>query len=212
MHPNQEINSNRIIANGPDGRRETVTETRRENLRRGGLSFNGLAALALIALTAIGLTIYVVRNKNANDEANRQAILEASRMKEAQSRQPSTAPSQQPIIIQQPAPQAPVIVQPPAAPTTQQSARQAPVTVQPPSAPTTQSKGSAVEDAAVQDAAAKRLADDPSLSAISVTVINGNAVLTGTVDSPDLKARAEKVVKSVRGVKTVENMIDVAKQ
>jgi hypothetical protein len=134
-----------------------------------------------------------VSNKNANEEANRQALIEASRNQQ----QPTTAPQpapQQPVIIQQPAPaqQAPIIVQPPP-----QSSAQA---------------STPLDDTTIQDAATKRLTDDPGLASVNVIVIGGRATLTGTVNSAELKGAAERVVRRVQGVKSVENKIEVSSQ
>jgi hypothetical protein len=194
MYPNQEVDRRQVVVNSPGERRETITETKQEGPSE--LSFSGgvIAIIAIMALIAIGLTYYVVSNKNANEEANRQAALEASRNNDAQSQQPSTAPApaQQPVIIQQPAaPQAPVIVTPPAA-------------------SVTQDKSSPLDDLTIQDAATKRLTDDPSLASISVMVIDGRATLMGTVNSSELKTKAEKIVKAVRGVKSVENKLEIS--
>ena len=101
---------------------------------------------------------------------------------------------QQPLIIQQPA-QAqppPIIIQQPA-----QSSAQA---------------SNPLDDTTIQDAATKRLTDDPGLTSVTVMVISGRATLMGTVNSVELKRAAENVVKGVQGVKSVENKIDVARQ
>jgi osmotically-inducible protein OsmY len=74
----------------------------------------------------------------------------------------------------------------------------------------TQEKGSSLDDTTIQDAATKRLTADPNLASISVIVIDGRATLMGTVGSSELKAKAERVVKAVRGVKLVENKIEVS--
>ena len=202
MGPNQEADSKHVVVNGPGESRETKTETRQNGPRKVGLSPSVLAALAIIALTAIGLTVYVVRNNNANEEANRQAMLEASLKKAAQSPQPTatTAPTQQPIIVQKQSPpaQASVIDQPPAPLAT------------PRKSVASEDTSMALDDATIQEAAAKRLIDDPDLDSIYVVVINGRATLAGIVDCSDLKAKAEKVVSRVPGVKSVENKIQIA--
>jgi hypothetical protein len=65
-------------------------------------------------------------------------------------------------------------------------------------------------DVSLQQGVAKALGADSELSSISVTVTGGHAVLKGTVTSAAAKAKAEKVVKAVRGVKSIDNKIEVS--
>ena len=44
----------------------------------------------------------------------------------------------------------------------------------------------------------------------TMTVTDARAVLTGTVNSVATKARAERIVKAVRGMKSVDNQIVVS--
>jgi hyperosmotically inducible protein len=83
--------------------------------------------------------------------------------------------------------------------------QQAPIIVQQPT-----NNGSANDDATMQDVATKKLADDPDMASISVSITNARAVLTGTVNSAATKAKAERVIKSVRGVKSVDNQIVIS--
>jgi len=193
MYSNQEVERHHVVVNAPGERRETITETRQEEPREVSVTPGMIALVAILALLAIGIAYYVVSNKNANEEANRQALIEASRNQQPPTTVPQPAP-QQPVIIQQPAPaqQAPVIVQQPP-----QSSAQA---------------STPLDDTTIQDAATKRLTDDPGLASVSVIVISGRATLTGTVNSADLKSAAEKVVRGVQGVKSVENKIEISSQ
>jgi osmotically-inducible protein OsmY len=195
MYPNKEMEQHRIVVNTPGERRETVTARTEAGPREVSMSPGTIAVIVLLAIIAIGLTFYVVSNKNANEAANRQAQIEAAQQQnQQQAPPPAVVPQPQPpVIVQQPAPpaQAPVIVQ------------------QPPAQPSTKESSSVVDDTTIQELASKRLTDDSSLATLTVTVINGRAMLTGTVDTPELKARAERVVKGVRGVKSVDNKIVV---
>jgi osmotically-inducible protein OsmY len=190
MYPDREVEQRHVVVDAAGDRREVFTERTQQGPQEFSLSPGMYAALGLMALLAIGLTYYVVSNKNANDEANRQAMLEAS---QAQSQQPVTiqTPAQQPVIIQQPAPQQPVIVQQPN---------------------TAQDRSHPLDDTTIQDAVTKRLTDNQGLSSVSVIVISGKATLLGTVNSTDLKVEAEKIAKAVQGVKSVENKIEVRNQ
>jgi len=118
--------------------------------------------------------------------------------------------TQPPTVIEQPAPaqQPPVIIQQPA-PATQP----APIIVTPPAGGATMptESASANIDSTVQAAIDKRLADDPEFSTLGLTVsvIDGKAMILGTVKTEDLKSRVERAVKAIKGVKAVDNQITV---
>ena len=67
----------------------------------------------------------------------------------------------------------------------------------------------ASDDANMQEVATSRLNDDPDLTAVSIAINAARAILTGTVKSDATRAKAEHLVKAVRGVKSVENQIVV---
>jgi hypothetical protein len=120
---------------------------------------------------------------------------------------------EQPTVVQQPAPaaqQPPVIIQQPAPVQTQP----APIIVTPPAGGTTMPAQSATTtnmDSTVQAAIDKRLTDDPEFSTLGITasVIDGKVMLVGTVKSEELKAKIERAVKQIKGVKAVDNQISV---
>jgi osmotically-inducible protein OsmY len=64
----------------------------------------------------------------------------------------------------------------------------------------------------VQANVSKKLADasDLSTSNITATVSGGTATVTGTVGTNDLRNRAERLVRTVRGVRSVDNQIVVS--
>lgn len=68
----------------------------------------------------------------------------------------------------------------------------------------------ASDDANMQEVATRRLSDEPDMTAVSLTISAARAVLTGTVNSEAAKAKAEQIVKAVRGVKSVDNQIVVS--
>ncbi len=116
-----------------------------------------------------------------------------------------SSPQQPSVIIQQPAPaQAPIIIQQPA------PAQQAPVIFEQPAAPSQRQNTSANDDANMQDIATKRLTEEPAMAAVLITINDARAVLTGTVSSAAAKVKAEQLVKSIRGVKSVDNQIEVS--
>ena len=147
-----------------------------------------IAIVAILAIAVIAVVLYLVSNRNANESANRNANLEVA------SQAPPTT------IVQQPAQQAPVIIQ--------QPAQQAPVIIQP-AEPSQRQNTSANDDANMQDIATKKLAEDSNMAGVVMTITDARAVLTGTVNSAATKAKAEQLVKAVRGVKSVDNQIVV---
>jgi hyperosmotically inducible protein len=61
----------------------------------------------------------------------------------------------------------------------------------------------------MQDIATKRLTQDPDMGGVVMTVTDARAFLTGTVNSEATRAKAEQIVKAVRGMKSVDNKIVV---
>jgi osmotically-inducible protein OsmY len=66
-------------------------------------------------------------------------------------------------------------------------------------------------DTNIQTAIDKRLTDDPTFSSLGITatVLDGKVTLLGTVKTQDLKDQVERMVKQVKGVKSVDNQITV---
>ena len=194
MNPNEKYEQQSTQTDKFGETQNTVTRTV-EGPRQLGLAPSTIAVIVIVALVALGTVLYLVSNNNENQEANRQAALESSRMQaEAQAKRQAQAPVQQPpVIIQQP-------------PATQQ----APVIIQQPSAAASTEVKNIVDDSTIQDAATKRLSDDIDLGSVTVTVLNGKALISGTVASSEIKTKAEQIVRAVRGIKSVENKITVS--
>lgn len=184
METNEKIEQKRIVLDTPGERREVITETTRAGPSEFNLSPGTIGLIAVLAVIVIGIVIYVVSNKNANEEANRET---ASQMSREQVSPPMVQQPAAPIIIQQPVP-----------------AQPAPVIIQQPAQP---SAGTTIDDATMNEVATKRLADDPGMVSVSVAIREGRAVLTGTVNSAAIKVSAEQLVRDVRGVKSVDNRI-----
>jgi len=191
MDSNEEKVHKRVVVNSPGQRSEVLTERVQSGPRESRVSAGMVAIIAILAITAIAAVAYIVINRNANESANRNANLEAS---QTDSRQPTT-------IVQQPAPQAPVIIQQPAQP--------APVIIQQPAETSQRQNTSANDDANMQEIATKRLAEDVNMAGVFMTITDARVVLSGTVNSAATKAKAEQLVKAVRGVKSVDNQIVV---
>jgi flagellar basal body-associated protein FliL len=190
MDLNEERVQKHVVVNSPGQRSEVLTERTERGPRESRSSTGMIAIVAILAIAAIAVVLYIVSNRNANESANRNANLDVA-ASQTDSHQPPTT------IVQQPAQQAPVIIQQPAQP--------APVIIQQPA-----QRDSASDDANMQDVATKRLGEELDLNAVAITIIDARAFLTGTVNSPATRAKAERLVKEVRGVKSVDNKIVVS--
>ena len=82
--------------------------------------------------------------------------------------------------------------------------------VQQPAQTSQRENTSANDDANMQDIATKKLAEDLNMAGVVMTITDARAVLTGSVNSAATKAKAEQMVKAVRGVKSVDNQIVVS--
>jgi osmotically-inducible protein OsmY len=195
MEPNEKREQTHVVVDTPGARREVVTERTQTAERESSLSTGTVALIAVFAIAVIGVVIYIVTNRNANESANRNANIEVASQTSTNQAPPTT-------VIQQPAPaqQAPIIIQQPAA------EQQAPVIIQQP-ATSQRENTTANDDANMQDIATKRLSANAEMAAVSVSINDSRAVLTGSVNSAAAKAKAEQLIKGVRGVKSVDNKI-----
>lgn len=198
----------RIVVETPAARREVVRTTTARVPERRGVPAGVVAAIVIGSVALVTVLFLYILNRQSNDTT-------VSTDTHTASTQPT--PLQQPVIIQQqptPLPQTPIIVQQPA-PTTSQPpviVEQQPATVTPPpSAPVTASKAGA-DDATIQSEIDKRMSEDAALSTVGVTatVQSGKVTLIGTVDSQAIKDRIERMVKALKGVKTVDNQVIVS--
>jgi hypothetical protein len=195
MDTNLRTEQKHVVVNSPGQRREIVTERTEREPEKAGLSTGTIALIAVLAVVAIGVMVYLVANRNANESANRNSNIDVASQ---------SNPQQAPVIVQQPAQQAPVIIQQPA------PIQQAPVIVQQPAQPSQRESTSANDDAKMQDIATKRLTEESDMAGVVISINDARAVLTGTVSSAATKAKAEQLVRAVRGVKLVDNKIVVS--
>ena len=182
----------RVVVETPNERREVVhTQSVRDN---NGISAGMVGVLVVVAIALITMLVLFWLSSQPTTDSTLTA-------------------QEQPTVIQQPAPaaqQPPVIIQQPAPVQTQP----APIIVTPPAGGTTMPAQSATTtniDSTVQAAIDKRLTDDPEFSTLGITasVIDGKVMLVGTVKSEELKAKIERAVKQIKGVKAVDNQISV---
>ena len=191
----------RVVIETPTARREVVQTTTARVPERRGVSTGVVAALVIgtVALVTL-LFLFILNRQNSGTEVN-------ANVQTAERPVP-----QQPVIIQQatPLPQTPIIIQQPATTTTQP-----PVIIEQPApaaAPPATTQPSGTDDTTIQSAIDKKMAEDATLSTVgvSITVLDGKATLIGTVDSQALKNQVERLVKTVKGVRTVDNQIIVS--
>lgn len=194
-YDDEQARKSRVVVETPTSRRE-VTHTEAVHNDRGGMSGATVGVIVVVAIALITIVVLFLMNGQNNDNAN--ANLAAQQQQ----------PAQQPVIVQQPAQQQqpPVIIQQPAP-----AAGQPPVIINQPapsggSAPVNNSN-----DGAVQTAIDKKIFDDPTLSSLGITatVLDGKVTLTGTVKSESLKSQVDKTIRTIRGVKQVDNQIVV---
>lgn len=211
-HDEEQHRRSRVVVETPTARREVVhSQTVRYPEERRGYS---AGIVASVALTAIALTVIVfLFLTNPSDDSNDTNInVRASAPTQPTPFvqtpvivQPTPFVQPTPIIIQQAPPmttaQPPVIIQqaPPA------------TTTAPPATTAPAPAASGADDSALQSSIDKAYRDDPQIAATDVMalIIDGKATLTGTVGSPALKQRAERLARGVKGIASVENKIVV---
>ena len=189
-YDDEQARRSRVVVETPTARRE-VTHTESVRGDRGGMSGATVGVIVVVAIALI--TIIVLFLMNGPTDTTNANLAET---------QPAT--QQPPVIVQQPAPQQqpPVIIQQPA------PAGQAPVIIQ--QAPSAGGTAPAVsQDGSIQAAIDKKLADDPNLSSLGITatVLDGKVTITGTVKSEALKSQIERAIRSISGVRQVDNQI-----
>ena len=191
----EQARRSRVVVETPNERREVVhTQSVRDN---SGISAGMVGVLVVVAIALITMLVLFWMSRQPTAEETALNV------------------QQPPTVIQQPAPaqQPPVIIQQPAAPATQP----APIIVTPPAGGSTVPSGSATTesvniDSSIQLAIDKRLTDDPVFSSLGITatVIDGKVMLIGTVKTETMKADLERMVKQIKGVKSVDNQIIVS--
>lgn len=190
----------RVVIETPTARREVVRTVTARAPERRGVSTGVVAALVIGAVALVTLLfLFILNRQNSGTEVT-------ANVSTAQ----PTPMQQQPVIIQQPTPQqqTPIIIQQPATTTTQP-----PIIIEQPAPATAEpARPSGPDDATIQSQIDKKMAEDATLSTVGVTitVLDGKASLIGTVDSQALKNQVERLVKTVKGVRSVDNQIIVS--
>jgi hyperosmotically inducible periplasmic protein len=75
------------------------------------------------------------------------------------------------------------------------------------------SAGQVWDDGAITTEVKTKLLADGMMKGMAITVstFEGNVTMIGAVDSRDQKARAEQIAKSAKGVRSVNNLVEVKK-
>ena len=191
----EQARRSRVVVETPNERREVVHSQAVRTPDRSGISAGMVGVLVVVAIALITMLVlfWMSSQPTTTDTAS------------------TAAPQQPTTVVQQPAQQPPVIIQQPAPVTTQP----APIIVTPPAGgtttATTPTQQSLNIDANIQSTIDKRLTDDPAFSSLGVTatVLDGKVTLLGTVKTQELKDQVERMVKQVKGVKSVDNQITV---
>jgi hypothetical protein len=193
-YDDEQAKRSRVVVETPTARRE-VTHTESVHSDRGGISGATVGVIVVVAIALITIVVlFLMNGQSTTDNANNLALQQ----------QPA---QQQPVIVQQPAQQQPpVIIQQPA-----QSAQQPPVIINQPAPSGGSAPANTSNDGAVQMAIDKTIGDDPTLSALGITatVLDGKVTLTGTVKSEALKSQVDRALRTIKGVKQVDNQIVV---
>ena len=178
-----------VVRDVPGGRRPVVERQYDSVVERRPTSGVAIAALVIGAVAVAIVVTIMILNYQQNDRDQQLA----------QDRDRMAATQQQPA---QPSQQAPIIIVP------QQPGVPAPTPAQGQAAPVESSAPSSID---VEIAITSKLLDDLELASypVDVKVKAGTATLSGTLPNEGLKARAEKVAKTVNGVRDVKNNIVV---
>ena len=172
-----------------------VVETRYDSVvsERRGMSGVAVAALVIAGITAaVVITMVFLNSQQRNsDEQLAQERARTAAAQQTQGQQP-----QQPVILM---------------PSSQPAILPVPYPVAAPSQPAPSDARTEPSSASVEIDVTSRLQNDEPLRsyAIDVKVTDGTAILSGNVPDEGLKTRAEKLAKTVKGVRSLINDIAV---
>ena len=184
-----------VVEDVPIKRARPVVETQYDSVVREqrGMSGGAITALVLAAIAAaVVITMLIMNNQQRNSDEEL-----------AQERARNAAAQQ--ALSQQPSQQPPVIVMPQSQPST------VPVPVPAPSQPAPSTTATAPTSTELEIDINSKFLDDHDLRSypIDVKVTGGTAMLSGHVPNDELRTRAEKLAKTVKGIRSVTNNIVV---
>jgi hyperosmotically inducible protein len=184
----------RTVEEIPIKRARPVTETQYDSVitEERGMSGGAIAALVIAAIgAAVVITMLIMNSQQANTED--QLALERARAAETASSQQSSQSSQPAVVV---------------VPTQPSTVQQVPVPVPTPAPAATPTPPTSTE---LEVDISSKFLDDQDLksSVIDVKVSGDTAMLSGHVPSEELKTRAGRLAKTVKGIRSVINSIVV---
>lgn len=190
----QESRRSKVVVETPTSRREVTQTDAVRRPDRAGISGATVGVIVVVAIALVTIIVLLLMNNQATEDLNANLAAQAAQPPQTTIVQQPAAQQQPPVIIQQ-APPAPA---------------QAPIIINQPAAGGSTSSGS--NDSAIQLEIDKRIDNDPTYSTLglTVTVLDGKATVMGTVKSDSLKSQVEKMIRSVRGVRDIDNQVIVS--
>ncbi|MBA3716039.1 MAG: BON domain-containing protein [Pyrinomonadaceae bacterium] len=189
----------RVVVETPNARREVVQTQTTRTPEKSGFSTGMVAAVALVAMAAVAIIFLFLnsRGDDATDNTNVSVLTQPT-------------PAVQPTIIIQQAPATqptPIIIQ--QAPSTMSQPAPVVITQPPPMSP---APAAAPDDSTLMTNVEQEFSNDTEIAAtdVAATVTKGKVTLDGTVATPELRKRVEKMAYAVKGVRSVENKIKVS--
>jgi BON domain-containing protein len=194
-YDDEQARRSRVVVETPTSRREVTQTESYRNPERNGISGATVGVIVVVAIALITVVVLFLMNGQQTDTANDNLAAQQAQQPPVIVQQPAPAAQQPPVIIQQPAP----------------AAQQPPVIIQQPAA----SGGSAPNtsnDGPIQTAIDKKISENPTFSSLGITatVLDGKVTLTGSVNSEALKSQLDRMIRSISGVKQVDNQIVVS--
>jgi type II secretory pathway pseudopilin PulG len=198
-----EIRERRTVIHDIPVERPPAVESEQDYIihERRGMSGTAVAAIVIAAIAgAVLITLLIINSQQQRREdelaIERERAAAERRAAEAQSTPQQSQPPQV-VVVPQPPPSTVTVPVPVPSPSASGSTGVAP--------------SSSTSNLSIEIDVNGKLLDDPQLRSHPITVRfeNGSATLSGSVPSEELKARAEKIAMSVKGVRHVINNITV---
>jgi hypothetical protein len=195
-HDDEQARRSRVVVETPTSRREVTQTESYSEPDRGGISGATVGVIVVVAIALITVVVLFLMNGQQTDTANNNLAAQQAQQPPVIVQQPVPAAQQPPVIIQQPAPA---------------TAQQPPVIINQPAPASGGATSNTSNDGAIQTAIDKKISENPTFSSLGITatVLDGKVTLTGTVNSEALKSQLDRMIRTIKGVKQVDNQIVV---